>query len=493
MTTTARDTAPGHDGDAQDDGLVAVSSRAAHQPRWRTTSTLARALLGGLALAGAAVVAGRPDLLVLGVPLLTWGGWALARRPTVGPTPLVRSGLAPQVLREGQTGRLVTRVVLPKATDVVWLTSDAAEYIAFDPAPGALAVRPPVPTSGLSWWRRGLAAGSPAPRVTAEVTLGVTPVRWGQRSLGRTQVGATSAGAAFRWGPLPVPTPELTVLPVPVAAPTSAPAPHPVGLVGQHRSRSVGEGSELAGVRPFTPGDRLRRINWRASLRPEAVRRGQLLVAATHADQDAGVLVVVDALGDVGLSEGLQGRASSLDVTVRAAAGIVEHYLTSGDRVGLQILERRRVLALPTHSGALHRRRALLMLAQTAQTAGPLARRLTWSASPRLSLGARSASLVVIVSPLLSTRLLTQAVMLSRHRATVVVVDTLPAEVVLPQLGRPWSRDLAWRLRVIEHDHTSRALTAAGLGVVVWRGPGSLDLVLRLASRRPPSMAGGRR
>jgi len=83
--------------------------------------------------------------------------------------------------------------------------------------------------------------------------------------------------------------------------------------------------------------------------------------------------------------------------------------------------------------------------------------------------------------------------MLARHRATVVVVDTLPAEVVLPPLGRPWSRDLAWRLRVIEHDHTSRALSAAGLGLVVWRGPGSLDTVLRLASRRPPSMAGGRR
>jgi uncharacterized protein (DUF58 family) len=493
MTTTARRLVPGHEDDARDDGLAAVSSRTAQQPRWRATSTLARALLGGLGLAGVAVVAGRPDLLVLGVPLLTWGGWALARRPTSGPAPLVRSGLAPPVLREGQTGRVVARIVLPEATDVVWLTSDAAENIAFDPAPGARAVRPPVPTSGLRWWRRAWAAGSPARRVTAEVTLGVTPMRWGQRSLGRTQLGVTSAGGGFRWGPLTVPTPELTVLPVPVAAQTSAPAPHPVGLVGQHRSRSVGEGSELAGVRPFTPGDRLRRINWRASLRPEAVRRGQLLVAATHADQDAGVLVVVDAVGDVGLSEGLQGRASSLDVTVRAAAGIVEHYLTSGDRVGLQILERRRVLALPTHSGALHRRRALLMLAQTAQTAGPLARRLTWSASPRLTLGARSASLVVIVSPLLSTHVLTQAVMLSRHRATVVVVDTLPAEVVLPQLGRPWSRDLAWRLRVIEHDHTSRALTAAGLGLVVWRGPGSLDAVLRLASRRPPSMTGGRR
>ena len=440
---------------------------------------------------GHARLAGRPDLLVLGVPLLVWGGWSLHQRPTGWPAPVVRSGLAPQVLREGQAGRLVARLRLPPATDAVWLTSDAVENIALDPPLGARVLRPALPTSGRRWWRRALSA-PPAPG-TAEVALAVTPLRWGRRGLGRTQVGVTVAGGGFRWGPLVVPTPELTVLPVPVAAATSAPTPHPVGLVGQHRSRSVGEGSELAGVRPFTPGDRLRRINWRASLRPEAVRRGQLVVTATHADQDAGVLVVVDAVGDVGVSEGLQGMASSLDVTVRAAAGIVEHYLTSGDRVGMQVLERRRVLTLPTLSGALHRRRALLMLAQTGQTAGPMTRRLMWSGAPQLALGARSSSLVVLVSPLLSTHVLTQAVGLSRHRATVVVVDTLPTRVVLPEVGRAWSRDLAWRLRLLEHDHTSRALIAAGLPVVVWHGPGSLDAVLRAVSRRPPSMAGGRR
>jgi uncharacterized protein (DUF58 family) len=463
--------------------------------RWRATPALARSLLGGLVLAATAVLAGRPDLLVLGVPLLTWGLSAVSRRPTAWPPPEVRSGLAPVVLREGQTGRLVAEVRVPPGTDAVWLTSDAAEGIALDPAPGARAVGPPVvppvPTSGRRW-RRALSPGADRP-VIVEVALGVTPMRWGHRVLGRTQVGATAAGGSFRWGPLALPTPDLTVLPLPTPAETSGPTPHPVGLVGPHRARSVGEGSELAGVRPFAPGDRLRRIHWRASLRPDAARSGQLVVTATHADQDAGVLLVVDAVGDVGLSEGLGGAASSLDVTVRAAAGIVEHYLNAGDRIGLQVLVRRRVLQLPTHSGALHRRRALLMLAQTGQTTGPMTRRLTRSGPAHLTLGARSVSLVVLVSPLLSARVLTQAVTLSRQRATVVVVDTMPADVVLPELGRVWSRDLAWRLRLIEHDHTSRALAAAGLPVVAWRGPGSLDAVLRAASRRPPALSGGRR
>lgn len=441
---------------------------------WRPTASLARALVGGLLLAGSAVAAGRPDLLVLGAPLLVSAVWSLLHGP--GVEPHLQSGLAPEVLREGQGGRFVARLRLPQSSDAAWVCMDAVENIALDPGVGARALAVNGPTSGAD--------------VVVEVPIAVTPLRWGHRVLGRTQVGATAAGGAFRWGPVTAPTPELTVLPTPLPAATSAPAPHPVGLVGQHRSRAVGEGSELAGVRPFVPGDRLRRINWRASLRPEAARRGQLVVTATHADQDAGVLVVVDAVGDVGVSEGLRGRSSSLDVTVRAAAGIVEHYLAAGDRVGLQVLERRRVLTLPTHSGALHRRRALMLLAQTGQSSGPLARRLTWSGPPHLALGARSGSLVVLVSPLLSPHVLTQAVTLSRHRTTVVVVDTLPDDVLLPEVGHRWSRDLAWRLRLLEHDHTSRALTDQGLPLVVWRGPGSLDAVLRLASRRPPSMTG---
>lgn len=452
-----------------DDGSPVTADGA----RWRPTPSLVRALVAGLVLAAAAVAAGRPDLLVVATPLLVSGAWSLARRPAASSARLRRAGLAPQVLREGQSGRLVAEVRLPPDVDALWLASDATDSIALDPPPGARTRRPSGPTS--------------------EILLGVTPLRWGRRELGRTMLGATAAGGAFRWGPTVLATPELTVLPQPTGAETTAPTPHPVGLVGQHRSRSVGEGSELAGVRPFVPGDRLRRINWRASLRPEAVRRGQLVVTATHADQDAGVLVVVDAVGDVGVSEGLHGHASSLDVTVRAAAGVVEQYLSSGDRVGVQVVERHRVLSLPTHSGDLHRRRALLTLAQTGQSGGRLARGLARSGAPGLGAESRSASLVVLVSPLLSPQVVAHAVSLSRRRATVVVVDTLPADVLLPPHGAEWSRSLAWRLRLVEHDHTSRALTAAGLPVVAWRGPGSLDAVLRVASRRPPSIAGGRR
>src|SRR5207245_5177576 len=103
--------------------------------------------------------------------------------------------------------------------------------------------------------------------------------------------------------------------------------PRAAGLVGVHRSRRPGEGGELAGVRMFAPGDRLRRIDWRVSLRTR-----QLHVAATLSDRDAEVVLILDVLHEAGRSGGIGGARSVLDTTVRAAAAIAEHYLHRGDR-----------------------------------------------------------------------------------------------------------------------------------------------------------------
>src|SRR5213078_2747990 len=116
----------------------------------------------------------------------------------------------------------------------------------------------------------------------------------------------------------------------PVTDPFSAEdsMPRAAGLVGVHHSRRPGEGGELAGVRVFAPGDRLRRIDWRVSLRTRSLH-----VAATLSDRDAEVLLLLDVLGEAGVSGGVRGTASVLDTTVRAAAAIAEHYLHRGDRV----------------------------------------------------------------------------------------------------------------------------------------------------------------
>ena len=53
------------------------------------------------------------------------------------------------------------------------------------------------------------------------------------------------------------------------------------------------------------------------------------------------MLLVVDALADHGASDGVDGAASSLDLTVRAASAVAEHHVRSGDRVGLRVVGRR--------------------------------------------------------------------------------------------------------------------------------------------------------
>jgi hypothetical protein len=64
---------------------------------------------------------------------------------------------------------------------------------------------------------------------------------------------------------------------------------------------------------------------------------------------------------------------------------------------------------------------------------------------------------------------------------TVIVVDTLPAHV---------SEDddeytaLAWRIRLLERRREVRLVLTAGIPVIEWRGPGSLDQVIRDIARR---------
>lgn len=122
----------------------------------------------------------------------------------------------------------------------------------------------------------------------------------------------------------------LTALPLPAMFDSNTGLRHANGLVGLNQSARPGDGSEFASIRPFQVGDRLRRIHW-----PRSLRAGTLHVTSTWADQDSHVVIVVDAIDDLGISEGIDGLASSLDVTVRAAGAIAEHYVQHGDRVSL--------------------------------------------------------------------------------------------------------------------------------------------------------------
>jgi uncharacterized protein (DUF58 family) len=89
--------------------------------------------------------------------------------------------------------------------------------------------------------------------------------------------------------------------------------------------RTRGEGIEFADLRPFVPGDRVRRVNWRAT-----ARRGEPWVTETHPERNSDVVIFLDTF-----LEARQRDESTLDLAVSAAASLATHYLREKDRVGL--------------------------------------------------------------------------------------------------------------------------------------------------------------
>ena len=69
---------------------------------------------------------------------------------------------------------------------------------------------------------------------------------------------------------------------------------------------------------------------------PDRFASNELQVNSTWADLDIHVALLIDATDDFGVSEGIDGLASSLDGAVRAAGAIAEFYAPRGDRVSLR-------------------------------------------------------------------------------------------------------------------------------------------------------------
>ncbi|WP_395693921.1 DUF58 domain-containing protein [Nocardioides sp.] len=417
---------------------------------WAPTAALGRALvLGGVGLV-LGLVAGDPVLVVLAAPFVVLAAVTLAHRPTR--TPRLDTRLDHVVLREGVG--TTSRLTLTDAEDVEHVTRASAR-------PAHVSVRPDDGQVG------GLAEqGAPA--------VELSPRRWGRRLLGEEKVALHSPWAGFRLGPVVLGGQPVRVLPATTPYDSRSEAPQPLGLVGAHRSRRTGSGTELAGIRPFLAGDRLRRINWRVSL-----RTGALHVVTTRAEEDTGVLLVVDALADHGISGGVDGPPSSMDLTVRAAAAIAEHHVRSGDRVALRVVGRGRE-QVGYGAGARHLRRIQDRLATV--SVGEVSE----PDSGVLQLGVTGGAVVVVLSPVLAEPVGTVAAALTRRGVAVLVVDTLPADVrpAVPQGVDPRVADLAWRMRLLERSVVLDRLAALGCPVVAWRGPGTLDDVMRRLARR---------
>lgn len=424
--------------------------------RWSATAAHVRACVVALLFVLAAVLLGRPDMLVLAAPVGAVAVLSIVRRPV--DVPVIDAGLAHTTLREGEATRWRATLASTAGVESVVVRVGTSDRWQLDPPSGAVAVE-----------------AAPGDEEALAVTVDVRSVVWGSRTVGPALVALHSAWGAFRVGPERLTDQSLTTLPLPAVFDTSAPVPSPAGLIGLHRSRRRGDGTEFAVVRPFTTGDRLRRINW-----PVTLRTGGLHVSATYTDSDTNVLLVVDATIDAGISEGVDGAASSLDRAVRGAGAIADHFLRHGDGVALRTFGSTHAARIPVGTGTLHLRRVLEELARVEP--GVLSGRRTGRAQELARLGFLSGGLVIVLSPLLSAPALEEAVALVRHGLVVLVVDTFPAE--LPADPEDPTLAMAWRLRMLERERDLRRLQEVGVPIVPWRGPGTVDQVLRDLGRR---------
>lgn len=416
---------------------------------WQVTASLARALLLAAVGVGLGLVLGSPVAVVLVAPLVVAGAAGVLSPPRERPH--IRPGATYGLLYEGQGA--TSRLDLQAAGDVEVVTRVAApaEHVALRPACGAVSYRP-----------------------GHEQPIAISVRRWGQRRIGEEKVALFSAWAGYRWGPVGSVGRELSVLPSTRAYTARAAAPAPIGLIGAHRSRREGDGTEFSSIRPYHAGDRMRRINWRVSL-----RSGSLHVVSTRSEEDAALLLVVDALADYGLSKGVGGDESSLDVAMRAGAAVAEQYVRQGDRVALRV-----VSPGGEHvgygSGTRHLRR---LLGQMARTRPGIPHDVEVE---RIDFRTVPGTLVVVLSPMLSDDMATVAVRFLRRGLPLIVVDTLPPDAA-PTVSSetdPEIASLAWRMRLVERHHVLERLAAEGCPVVPWLGPRTLEEVVRRLALR---------
>lgn len=461
--------------------------------RWRATPALARSVVLGLSLVALGVALRRPDAVALGSPLVIVAAWSLVRRPTM--PPIAHCWLRHTVLREGQTTAWTMTVEPGPGVEDVGMAVTETAFTRYTPTSLSVAagdvgeMGEPNDPGEMGGPNDPGDLGDAAGRSARQLDVLCQSTRWGLRPLGPVTLAVGSAFGAFSWEPQAVHAPAVPTVPLPEAFSTRSAVPDPDGLVGRSRSRRQGDGTEIADVRAFRFGDKLRRIHW-----PLSVRTGELHVTTTHADEDSEILLLVDAMQDLGRSSGFDGDASSLDNGVRAAAAVAEHYLRAGDRVGLQVLGATRSPRLPPGLGINQLRRLLDVLARVRVADGGVidAKRLHGQLRHPVSVG----TLVVFLTPAVSVEVLAHASALARRGTSTVVVDTLPQSMadallsddelggLVPELEVSTSARLAWRLRLMERSREMTRTRLSGVPIVTWAGPGTLDLVLRDIGRQ---------
>ena len=220
---------------------------------------------------------------------------------------------------------------------------------------------------------------------------------------------------------------------------------------GNQVARNRGEGIEFADLRPFTPGDRIRRVNWRAT-----ARRGEPWVNEMHPERNADVVLFLDTF-----AEARREDLGTLDIGVRAAAALASLYLQEKDRVGVVsfggVLN---WLTVTSGTTQLYRIVDALLDAEIVLS-------YAWKdldVIPPRTLPPRA--LVIALSPLLDERAVGALVDLRARGFDLAVVELSPFPFV-PE-GESETKQLAYRLWRLRREALRTKYAALGVPIVEW-------------------------
>jgi uncharacterized protein (DUF58 family) len=402
----------------------------------------AYAALGGLGLL-AALVTGRPELAAMALPFLAVVAAALVLAADPGlevETVLDRNrvlegdevGVELRLAAERPAQRVEVLLALPPALTVADGRNPAATHV------------------------------SPARPTTLELRL--CPDRWGVFDLGELHLRARDLFGLFVWTSHvreQSPDTSLRVYPRPEALPSLLRPAETQLSSGDELSRRRGEGIEFADLRPFAFGDRVRRVNWRAS-----ARRGELWVNEQHPERNTDVVLFLDSF-----TEARRGAHGTIEPAVRAAAALAERYLRRRDRVGLVSFGGMlRWLVPGTGPAQLYRivdalldTRILLSYAWKSIDIVPVR-----TLPPQ--------ALVIALTPLLDERAVGALLDLRARGFDLAVVEISPLPFVDPGRGR--AGGVAYRLWKLRREALRAEYLAAGAAVAEWRDGEPLAVAL---------------
>jgi len=235
--------------------------------------------------------------------------------------------------------------------------------------------------------------------------------------------------------------------------------------VGNLVARQKGEGIEFADLRPYQPGDRVRRVNWKAT-----ARRGTLVVNEEHPERNAAAVLLVDSFAEARL-----GAVGTLDQAVRATAALADAYLRRRDQVGLLSFGGT-VNWLEPAMGTVQLYRIVEALLDT-----EIVLSYVWHdirVIPAHALPPQA--LLLALTPLLDERMVGALVDGRGRGADVAAVEIAPEPFI--QAGGSKADELAYRIWKLQRAAVRSRFRRLGVPVVEWRSGDPLEPVLEEVS-----------